>query len=127
MARRETQMFWLFLTLTLLFDLGGIVAGRVAAERKQPAFFYGCIAAFTLVGVFVGLMMQYRGVAIVTILWAGLAPVLALLAGYSLFGERLTFWQLVGTALIFAGVTMVEWPRDENRENKHTRDAAAQP
>jgi multidrug transporter EmrE-like cation transporter len=106
-------MFWLFLTLTLLFDLGGIVAGRVAAERKQPVFFWICIASFTLVGLFVALMMQYRGVAIVTIVWAGLAPVLALLAGYYLFGESLNFWQLLGTALIFAGVTMVEWPRGD--------------
>jgi multidrug transporter EmrE-like cation transporter len=114
MAARETRMFWLFMVLTLAFDLGGIVAGRYAAERKQPAFFYACIVAFTLVGVSVGLMMQFRGVAIATIVWAGLAPALALLAGYYLFGEQLGIWQLVGTALIIAGVAMVEWPRDEH-------------
>ena len=110
-------MFWLFMVLTLLFDLGGIVAGRYAAERKQPAFFYICIVSFTLVGLFVALMMQYRGVAVVTIVWAGLAPVLALLAGYALFNEQFGFWQLVGTALIFVGVTMVEWPREKPHED----------
>jgi drug/metabolite transporter (DMT)-like permease len=109
-------MFWLFMILTLLFDLGGIVAGRYAAERKQPVFFYVCIASFVLVGLFVALMMQYRGVALVTIIWAGLAPVLALLAGYYLFGESLSFRQLAGTALIFVGVAMVEWPREKQRE-----------
>jgi multidrug transporter EmrE-like cation transporter len=106
-------MFWLFMVLTLLFDLAGIVAGRYAAERKQPVFFYICIISFSLVGFFVALMMQYRGVAIVTIVWAGLAPVLALLAGYFLFHEHLNSWQLVGTGLIFLGVTMVEWPREK--------------
>lgn len=107
-------MFWLFMFLTLAFDLAGIVAGRFAAERKDTWLFVCCVVCFGFVGLWVALMMQYRGVAIVTIVWAGLAPVLALTAGYYLFHERFSFLQLAGTFLIFVGVTMVEWPHSES-------------
>ena len=109
-------MFWLFLSLTLIFDLAGMMAGRAAAQRGIPAFFWLCVLLFTLVGLSVAFMMQYRGVTVATIIWAGMAPVLALLFGYLLFDERLTMRQLVGAALIIAGVMLVEWRGQEEPE-----------
>ena len=104
-------MFWLLMGLTILFDVAGVIAGRLAAHRQQPLFTYLCIASFMVVGATVASMMRIRGVAVASIIWGGLTPVLAIVAGYFLFEEKLSAIQLVGAAIITIGVILIEWPQ----------------
>jgi drug/metabolite transporter (DMT)-like permease len=68
------------------------------------------VAYAGLFALVIAYLLFYRGVQVLgatrTALYSNLQPVIALTVAWLLLGERPTAWQLVGTALVLAGLLL---------------------
>lgn len=102
-------MFWLYFSLVCLFDVLGIGFGKYYSLTQNNSYLVGAALSFTLVGLFFALSLNYKGIALANIIWAGAATILITSAGYFIFKEAITPLQLMGIVIILLGLILVNY------------------
>jgi multidrug transporter EmrE-like cation transporter len=102
-------MFWLFFSLVCLFDVLGITLGKHYSLTQNNWYLAGAAASFTMVGLFFALSLNYKGIALANIIWAGFATILITSMGYFFFKETITSLQLSGIVVILLGLVLVNY------------------
>lgn len=100
----------------------------VAVEGTPGALTWrnlGGLAYLSLVGTAVAYALWFRGLALLppvsTSLLALLSAVVAALLGWTLLGQRLTVWQLLGTAVALGAVAAGQSARPDAAARPHAR------
>jgi len=102
-------MFWLFFSLVCLFDVLGITLGKYYSLTQNNWHLAGAAVSFTFVGLFFALSLNYKGIALANIIWAGFATILITSTGYFFFKEAISPLQLTGIVTIVVGLLLVNY------------------
>ncbi|WP_420535375.1 DMT family transporter [Campylobacter avium] len=101
---KATLMAWFFLILAIVAEVLG------TSFLKQENIFY----ALFMMSIFIALSYYFMGKAIVKIqvgiayaVWELLGAVLIILVAFFVFDERLSSMQMLGLALAFIGIIMI--------------------
>ncbi len=101
-------MFWVYFLLTIITDLSAVFFAKKFVLTNNYYWLLATIGSFLIMGILMIIMMKFREIAIVNILWSGGIAVGSMLLGYYYFHEKLTFMQLVGIVVILVGIILIE-------------------
>lgn len=79
-----------------------------AMDKKTHFFIYG-VLLYAVIAYILTLTFKYEKMVIVNILWGGISALLLTAMAYVVFDERLTMREIIGVAVIFAGIFIVNW------------------
>lgn len=103
-------MGYLFLALAIVGEVIAtsflkLTSGERAVWWAYPIVIVGYVFAFTMLSITLG-----KGVplGIAYAIWAGVGVVLVAIISWLVFGETLTWQQLLGMALVVGGVVLLE-------------------
>lgn len=106
-SERPPSSAWLLLGLAVCFEITGALGLRLSEgfTLLLPAGI--ALAAFTLALYFVSHVMKKLPVSVAYPIWAGGGTAGVALLGVVLLGESINLLKLVGIALVFVGVIMI--------------------
>lgn len=99
--------FWLYLGLTLLTDAISIVFGKYYSLTHNKIYLALCVLGFAVTGLFFGLSLNYKGIALANMLWSAFAAILIATIGVLAFKEQISNIQFVGMAVTLLGVALI--------------------
>ena len=99
--------FWLFFIFVYIFDIAAMISAKLYSSSQNLWYLLGCVGGFALTGLFFGLALNYKGVAIANMLWVGIAAILMTFIGYFIFKEQISTIQFLGLGFVFIGLILV--------------------
>lgn len=100
-------MFAMLISIVVVFDVTGAVLLRIWIENSRPPVLLAGILAFAIAALAFAYSMRYEGLAAANAIWIGASVVLVSLLGITVFGEELSFRQLIGIVLVVIGIFAV--------------------
>lgn len=99
--------FYALIAAIVIFDLLAVLAGKMWIITGKPFYIALTSLGFAIAGIFFALSLKYEDVAIVNIIWIALSIILVALMGYFIFREHLSVIDILGIAMIMAGVVLL--------------------
>jgi multidrug transporter EmrE-like cation transporter len=96
------------LILVLLFDFSSAMNARFAFESGSTLFLFFSMASLVAAGYFFIRLMENNVGIIVNAVWIALGAITVTVGGYLLFGEKISWMQGVGMAVIVVGLILME-------------------
>jgi len=100
--------FYFNLAVLILMDLIMAMSARMAHNTGNNWYLVISIGAICFAGYLFIKLLNNKITAVLNLIWIGCGTVLITLAGYFIFGEKLTYTQGAGMLLIFGGLIMME-------------------
>ncbi|MFB6140206.1 MAG: multidrug efflux SMR transporter [Halosimplex sp.] len=98
---------YLTLALAIAAEVTGTTALKASDGLSQPGPSLVVVAGYLGSFYFLGLVLEEFPVGLVYATWAGLGIVATAVVGVTLFGEKMDAAAVVGTALVIAGVVVL--------------------
>jgi len=92
-----------------LFDLLGLVSGKLWSIHKNAWWLVATALFFATAGLAFARSLRYEGMAITNILWVAFAALFTTLVGYFVFKENISTLQFMGMLIIIVGLAMINW------------------
>ena len=102
-------MFWIYLVVTLLFDLLSMTFARKYVLTDEKHFFVLALFGFLMVGLFMVQMLRFEGIAVANAIWGGFVVLATLLIGIFYFREQISLLQIIGVLTVVLGIVLIEW------------------
>jgi len=99
---------YVLLVLAILFETAGTTALQASQQftRLWPSVIV--VVAYGISFYLLALTLRYMPVGVVYAIWAGLGIVFIALIGYVVFGQKLDLPAIIGTAMIIAGIVVIQ-------------------
>jgi multidrug transporter EmrE-like cation transporter len=102
-------MFLLYSVVGSLLYVGGDILGKYWALNDRLIYFCVGLALYSAGGAFMFLAIKEDSLTMALLVMPSLAITLSLLAGYFIFGERISSVQYVAAAVILLAVVTLLW------------------
>ena len=99
-----TIMHWLYLSLAILFEVGGTVALKMSNGFSVLGPSVVVVVSYGISILFLALVLKTMDVGTAYAVWAGLGTALVVIVGIFYFDEPATILRLVFLGMIIAGV-----------------------
>ena len=99
-----TIMHWLYLSLAILFEVGGTVSLKMSNGFSVLVPSVVVVVFYGISILFLALALKMMDVGTAYAVWAGLGTALVAIVGIFYFGESATILKLVFLGMIIAGV-----------------------
>lgn len=99
-----TIMHWLYLSLAILFEVGGTVSLKTSNGFSVLVPSVAVVVFYGISILFLALALKTMDVGTAYAVWAGLGTALVAIVGIFYFGESATILKLVFLGMIIAGV-----------------------
>ncbi len=76
-------------------------------RKKEFVFYFIAILSYCVIAYLLTLAYEHKGMGITNVLWSGITIIFILLAGMTLYNEKLTNYDIVGLCLILSGSTFI--------------------
>lgn len=107
MIRSVDWTMWVLLVAAATLEFAGDLAMKWWAETDRWPGLVGGLVIYGLALVLFAVLLRRAELAVIFVLWVGVAAVLLALAGWWLFGEALSLRQLAGLALVMGGIVLL--------------------
>ncbi|MBE0452093.1 SMR family transporter [Roseovarius autotrophicus] len=99
---------YLFLALAIVAETAGTTALQASQQftRLWPSVLV--VVAYAISFYLLALTLKYMPVGVVYAIWSGLGIVLIATIGYVIFGQKLDLPAVIGTAMILAGIVVIQ-------------------
>ena len=99
---------YLLLALAILFETAGTTALQASQQftRFWPSVLV--VVAYAISFYLLAITLKYMPVGVVYAIWAGLGIVFIAAIGYIVFGQKLDAPAMIGTAMIIAGIVVIQ-------------------
>ncbi len=102
------RSLWVWLLIAAALELTGDLAFKWWAETDRwPGLAVGLLV-YGLALIIFAYLLRRAELAVIFVLWVGVAAVLLALAGWLLFGEALSSRRLIGMALVIGGLVLLQ-------------------
>ena len=99
-----TIMHWLYLSLAILFEVGGTVSLKMSNGFSVLVPSVVVVVSYGISILFLALVLKTMDVGTAYAVWAGLGTALVVIVGIFYFDESATILRLVFLGMIIAGV-----------------------
>ncbi|WP_338066327.1 SMR family transporter [Roseovarius nitratireducens] len=99
---------YIFLALAILAETAGTTALQASQQftRLWPSVLV--VVAYAISFYLLALTLKYMPVGVVYAIWSGLGIVFIAAIGYVIFGQKLDAPAMIGTAMILAGIVVIQ-------------------
>ncbi|MGR3461020.1 MAG: SMR family transporter [Roseovarius sp.] len=99
---------YLYLALAILAETAGTTALQASQQftRLWPSVLV--VVAYAISFYLLALTLKYMPVGVVYAIWSGLGIVFIAAIGYVIFGQKLDAPAMIGTAMILAGIVVIQ-------------------
>ncbi|MET4128161.1 SMR family transporter [Roseovarius sp. MBR-6] len=99
---------YLFLALAILAETAGTTALQASQQftRLWPSVIV--VVAYAISFYLLAQTLRYMPVGVVYAIWSGLGIVFIAAIGYVIFGQKLDLPAVIGTAMILAGIVVIQ-------------------
>lgn len=99
---------YIYLALAILAETAGTTALQASQQftRLWPSVLV--VVAYAISFYLLALTLKYMPVGVVYAIWSGLGIVFIAAIGYVIFGQKLDAPAMIGTAMILAGIVVIQ-------------------
>ncbi|RXV61710.1 QacE family quaternary ammonium compound efflux SMR transporter [Roseovarius sp. A46] len=107
-ASAMSVQVYIFLALAILAETAGTTALQASQQftRLWPSVLV--VVAYAISFYLLALTLKYMPVGVVYAIWSGLGIVFIAAIGYVIFGQKLDAPAMIGTAMILAGIVVIQ-------------------
>jgi small multidrug resistance pump len=107
-GRPMNMQVYLFLALAILAETAGTTALQASQQftRLWPSVIV--VVAYAISFYLLAQTLRYMPVGVVYAIWSGLGIVFIAAIGYVVFGQKLDLPAVIGTAMILAGIVVIQ-------------------
>jgi multidrug transporter EmrE-like cation transporter len=105
----QSALLLLVLAISISECLGQSCLKTYHKSPEKTHLYIAGVLFYTIVCALLVMSYKYKGMGLVNVLWSGLSVLVILSTGMLFFGEDITRMDMIGAAMIVAGIGFVVW------------------